>query len=157
MNLFKSSGDLPDPDHDSLPADEDDVLDRLAKKAVERGMSVPAIVFLESVKPLNFIASQVMVFFEPIVQTIFNFRDYNTLRSALEKRQSLEILLLKIEKYDAVALAREKRIKKYMKGIKKDWAWYQKYLGLFRPKVKIPDEILNPPPPDSQSDRSETK
>lgn len=157
MSFFKGSGDLPDPEHTSLPADEEDVLERLAKKAVERGMAVPSIIFLESVKPLNFIASQVMVFFEPVIQTIFNFRDYNTLRSALEKRESVEILLLKIEKYDAVTLAREKRIKKYMKEIKKDWAWYQKYLGLFCPKVKIPDDILNPPTTDSRSDQSDKK
>lgn len=145
MSLFKGHADIPDPDKTSLPAEEDAVLDKLAKKAVERGMSVPAILFLESVKPLNFIASQVMIFFEPIIQTIFNFKDYNNLRSALEKRESLEILLLKIEKYDAVKLDREKRVKKYMKTIKKDWTWYQKYLGLFRPRVKIPDEIINPP------------
>jgi hypothetical protein len=145
MSIFKGNVDIPDPDNTSLPAEEEAVLDKLAKKAVERGMAVPAILFLESVKPLNFIASQVMVFFEPVIQTIFNFKDYNNLRSALEKRESIEILLLKIEKYDAVALERDKRVKKYMKGIKKDWAWYQKYLGLFRPRVKIPDEIINPP------------
>ena len=69
--------------------EEDAVLDKLAKKAVERGMAVPAILFLESIKPLNFIASQVMVFFEPVIQSVFNFRDYNTLRSALEKRESI--------------------------------------------------------------------
>jgi hypothetical protein len=145
MSLFKGHADIPDPDKTSLPAEEDAILDKLAKKAVERGMSVPAILFLESVKPLNFIASQVMVCFEPVIQTVFNFQDYNTLRSALEKRESIEILLLKIEKYDAVALGREKRIKKYIKQVKKDWKWYQKYLGVFCPKVKIPDEILNPP------------
>ena len=76
MSLFKGNYDVPDPDNTSLPAEEEAVLDKLAKKAVERGMAVPSILFLESVKPLNFIASQTMVFFEPIVQTIFNFNDY---------------------------------------------------------------------------------
>lgn len=145
MSLFKSGADIPDPDKMSLPKEEDAVLDKLAKKAVERGMAVPAIIFLESIKPLNFIASQVMVFFEPVIQSIFNFKDYNTLRTALEKRESVEILLLKVESYDAVTTARDKRIKKYMKGIKKDWKWYQRYLGLFLPKYKIPDEVLDPP------------
>ena len=144
MSLFKSSDDIPDPEK-VLPAEEDAVLDKLAKKAVERGMAVPAILFLESIKPLNFIASQVMVFFEPVIQSVFNFRDYNTLRSALEKRESIEILLLKIEEYDSVSMAREKRIKKYMKELKKDWKWYQKYLGIFRPKFKIPEEVIDPP------------
>ncbi len=145
MSLFKGNIDIPDPDNTSLTAEEEAVMDKLAKKAVERGMAVPAILFLESVKPLNFITSQVMVFFEPIIQTIFNFKDYNNLRTALERRESIEILLLKIEKYDAVSMDRDKRIKKYMKQVKKDWNWYQRYLGIFTPKVKIPDEVLNPP------------
>ena len=145
MSLFKGNIDVPDPDNTSLTAEEEAILDKLANKAVERGMAMPAILFLESVKPLNFIASQTMVFFEPIIQTIFNFKDYNTLRTALERRESIEILLLKIEKYDAVAMDRDKRIKKYMKQVKKDWTWYQRYLGVFCPKVKIPDEVLNPP------------
>ncbi len=145
MSLFKGNIDVPDPDNTSLTAEEEAILDKLANKAVERGMAMPAILFLESVKPLNFIASQTMVFFEPIIQTIFNFKDYNTLRTALERRESIEILLLKIEKYDAVAMDKDRRIKKYMKQVKKDWTWYQRYLGVFCPKVKIPDEVLNPP------------
>ena len=145
MSLFKGNIDVPDPDNTSLTAEEEAILDKLANKAVERGMAMPSILFLESVKPLNFIASQTMVFFEPIIQTIFNFKDYNTLRTALERRESIEILLLKIEKYDAVAMDKDRRIKKYMKQVKKDWTWYQRYLGVFCPKVKIPDEVLNPP------------
>ena len=148
MSFFKGSFDLPESGKDGLPENEDAILEKLAVKVVEKGMAVPAILFLESVKPLNFIGSQMMVFFEPIVQTVFNFKDYDTLRTALEKRETVEIMLLKIEKHDAIVHAREKRIKKYMKGIKKDWKWYQRWLGVFRPKVKIPDEIINPPVPD---------
>ncbi|MFQ6008563.1 MAG: hypothetical protein ACE5K8_06370, partial [Candidatus Zixiibacteriota bacterium] len=96
-------------------------------------------------KPLNFIGSQAMVFFEPIVQSLFNFKDYDTFRSALEKRESIEILLLKIEELDAVASEREKRIKKFLKAEKKKWKWYQRWLGIFPPKVQIPDDVLNPP------------
>lgn len=146
MGLFNSDMDLPKNGEKILTDEEDAVFDKLAKKVVQRGMAVPAIMFLESIKPVNFIMSQVMIFFEPIVQTIFNFNDYDHYRTALEKRESVEILLLKIEEYDATAHAREKRVKKYMKEQKKSWKWYQRYLGLFPPKVKIPDEILNPPP-----------
>lgn len=150
MGLFDSSMDMPKDGKKILTDEEDAVFDKLAKKVIQRGMAVPAIMFLESIKPANFIMSQVMVFFEPIVQTIFNFRDYDHYRTALEKRESVEILLLKIEDYDAVAHARERRIKKYMKQQKKSWKWYQRYLGFFPPKVKIPEEILNPPEPDKK-------
>lgn len=144
MGLFDSSMDMPKDGKKILTDEEEAVFDKLAKKVVQRGMAVPAIMVLESVKPANFLMSQAMVFFEPIVQTVFNFRDYDHYRSALEKRESVEILLLKIEAYDAVAFAREKRIKKYMKLQKKSWKWYQRYLGIFPPKVQIPEEILNP-------------
>jgi len=108
-------------------------------------MAVPAIMFLESVKPLNFIGSQTMVFFEPIIQTVFNFKDYDTFRRALEKREMIEIMLLRIEKYDAVAVQRDKRVKKYLKQERKSWKWYQRYLGVFTPKVDYPDEVINGP------------
>ena len=110
-------------------------------------MTVPAIVFLESVKPLNFVGSQAMAFFEPIVQSLFNLKDYDTFRSALEKRQTLEILIQKIEAMDAVSQEREKRVKAFMKEEKKKWKWYQRYLGVFLPKVTIPDDVLNGPKP----------
>lgn len=150
MSLFGTSPELSDPDKSPLNSEEDAVLEKLAKKTVQRGMAVPAILFLESVKPLNFIGSQVMIFFEPVVQSLFNFRDYDTVRGALEKRQTIEILLLKIEEQDAVSHAREKRIKKFLKQEKKKWKWYQRYLGVFTPKVEYPEEILNPPSPDNK-------
>lgn len=145
MSFFKGSTDFPEAEKPALPEEEEAVLKKVAKQVVDRRMAVPAIVFLESVKPLNYIGSQVLVFFEPIVQTVFNFKDYNTLRSALEKRESIETMILHIEALDAVSYEREKRVKKFMKKEKKNWKWYQRYLGVFTPKVKIPEEILNPP------------
>ena len=96
MSFFKGSAELPDPERQPIPEEENLILEKLAKKAVEKGMAVPAILFLESVKPLNYIGSQTMVFFEPIIQTVFNFKDYDTLRMSLEKRETIEILLKKI-------------------------------------------------------------
>ncbi|HEX2897304.1 MAG TPA: hypothetical protein VHP63_04555, partial [candidate division Zixibacteria bacterium] len=87
------------------------------------------------------ISSQAMVFFEPIVQSVFNFKDYDTMRVALEKRETLEILLVKIEKYDAISLEREKRVKKFLKEEKKKWKWYQRWLGIMTPKVELPEEV----------------
>ncbi len=144
MSLF-SNNELPDNIENVLPEEEQLLLEKVARKVVERGLTVVAILFLESVKPLNYISAQAMVFFEPIVQTIFNFNDYNTFRTALEKRETIELLLLKIEEYDAAELSREKRIKKFIKKEKKNWKWYQRYLGVFTPKLDIPDEVSKPP------------
>ncbi len=145
MSILRGNWDVNDPNNTPLPAEEEAVLTKLANKVVERGMAVPAILFLESVKPLNFIGAQTMVFFEPIIQTVFNIRDYDIFRQALEKRETIEILLLKIEQADAIALKRQKAIKKYLKKERKNWKWWQRWLGVGCPKVEIPDEVLNPP------------
>jgi hypothetical protein len=86
-----------------------------------------------------------MVFFEPIVQSIFNFRDYDTFRLAMERRENVENLLQKIEKYDAIMHDWEKSFRKFMRQEKKKWKWYQRYLGISRPKVNLPPELQKPP------------
>jgi hypothetical protein len=94
---------------------EKELLDKLAKKVVHWKMTAPAIMALESVKPLNYIGSQAMVFFEPIVQTIFNLKDYDTVRQMLERRETIEMLLLRIEFFDAIAKRKEKLFSKLKK------------------------------------------
>lgn len=79
----------------------DELVDKIARAVVDRNMAAPAIFFLETMKPLTFVGSQVMVFFDPIVRSIFNFKEYNEVRLALEHRENVELLLRKIEAYDA--------------------------------------------------------
>jgi hypothetical protein len=95
--------------------EEKALLDKLAKKVVHWKMTAPAIMALESVKPLNYIGSQAMVFFEPIIQTIFNLKDYDTMRQMLERRETIEMLLLRIESFDAVARRKERLFNKLKK------------------------------------------
>jgi DNA repair photolyase len=105
---------------EKLPPEQEEVLDKVAKKVVEKRMTVPALMFIESVKPLNFIGSQVMVFFEPIVQSLFDFRSYTIFREAIESRDNVELLMQKIEKYDARSVKFERAYKimkkRHMKG-----------------------------------------
>jgi hypothetical protein len=141
-NLFTPGDDKPQADDTAIPPEEDAVLEKLAKKVVDWKMTVPAIMFLESVKPLNYIGSQALVFFEPIVQSIFSFKDYDTFRIAMERRENVENLIRKIEALDAVAYKKEKLYKKKVKEARKSWTWYQKYLGIRQPKIEIdPSEL----------------
>jgi len=141
VSFFRDNIPLLDPDNPPIPEDENRVLDKLARKVVAWKMTAPAIMVIESSKPVNFIGSQALVFFEPIIQTIFNIADYDTFRRALERRETLEILLRKIEKFDAIAKRREQRFKKWLKRERKSWKWYQRYFGLFAPRFDPPDEI----------------
>jgi len=90
----------------------DELIDKIARGTVERNLTAPAIFLLESVKPLTFIGSQVMVFFDPVVRAIFTFKEYDEIRIALEDRENLERLLIKIEEYDAEFQAKLRSKKK---------------------------------------------
>jgi hypothetical protein len=140
MSLFRgmfSSQPGSTPEKQPIPPEEDEVLEKVARKVVQWQMAVPAIMFLESVKPLNFIGAQAMVFFEPIIQSIFSIKDYNTFRVALERRENIENLLQKIEAQDAIAYKKEKLYKKKLRAERKKWKWYQRYLGINRPRIEI--------------------
>ena len=89
---------------------------KIARAVVERNLTAPAIFFLESTKPLSFIGSQVMVFFDPLVRSIFNVRGYDDVRIALEDRRNVELLLDEIERYDAEWRAEVKKRKKSRKA-----------------------------------------
>jgi hypothetical protein len=112
------SPDLPSDSKELTPA-EAELLRRIAEKVVRWQMTVPAILFLESVKPLNYIGSQMMVFFEPFVSAVFNVTEYNLFRQMMEKRENTERLLQKIEELDAVQLEKEREAKLLRKVEKK--------------------------------------
>ena len=79
-------------------SDEDaDLLDRIAARIVRLGLATPAIFFLESVRPLNFVASQAMIFFGPLATAILPRHDWDRLARILEERESVEELLTRIE------------------------------------------------------------
>ena len=108
------------PEDQELTDEQRDLLYRISKKIVDGGWTVPAILTLESVKPLNYIGSQVMVFAEPFAQAVFkSVKDYNAFRQMLEKRDNIERFLQKIEELDAVKSQEEKEQKKKYKAEKK--------------------------------------
>lgn len=81
----------------TLAPDDLALLDRLANRVVELRMEVPAILALESGKPLSLVASQAMIFFEPFVQALFSFPDYRRYAALIERRGAIEALLTRIE------------------------------------------------------------
>lgn len=77
-----------------------ELIEKLAQGIVGRGLTAPAIFFLESVKPLNFLGSQAMIFFEPIVRSIFPFQAYTEFAVLLEDRETLESLICEMERLE---------------------------------------------------------
>lgn len=76
------------------------VLEKTADFIIKKNMNTPAILFLETLSPLNFIGSQAMVFLQPLLGPLFSEEDYKLLVSALEKRNSISVLVGKIIERD---------------------------------------------------------
>ncbi len=132
-----------------LTPEESEIMTKIATKVVRMQMTVPAIMFLESVKPLNWIGSQVMVFFEPFVSALFGDRaygffsvkDYNVFRQMMEKRENTERLLQKIEELDAIESQKQKEEKLKRKAENKGkskGSFWRRLLGRERPEDTIP-------------------
>ena len=83
------------------------MIDSLAAKIVHMRMTVPAILFAESSKPLSFVGSQFLYFFEPMVRSFFKGDQYVRFAALLEDRKNVEILLQAIEHHDAEAREKE--------------------------------------------------
>lgn len=84
-----------------LSAEDQALIDGLARRVVGMGMAVPAILFLESSKPLSFLGAQAMVFFEPFVKTFFAADGYTRMGRLMEDRENVERLIRRIEGLDA--------------------------------------------------------
>ena len=74
----------------------------LAKKIVNHGMSTPAIFFLEMVKYVSFLGSQLMVFFGPIITVFVQGPTYYQMAEILEDRDNVEFLLTEIERMESI-------------------------------------------------------
>ena len=82
---------------DALGADDRALLERLATRIVDLRLEVPAILTLETGKPLALLASQTLTFFEPIVQSLFHLSEYRRFAALAERRDALEALIVMIE------------------------------------------------------------
>jgi hypothetical protein len=121
-DIFQVPGGNKTPDDGKPTPDEQVLMDRIAKWVVKRGLTVPAILTLESVKPLNWIGSQAMVFFDPFFSSIITskttLKDYETFQHMMEKRQNVENMLLTIERFDAEMEIAERAAKKEQKALR---------------------------------------
>jgi len=88
-----------------------ELLEKIADRIVKYRMAMPAILFLESVKPLNYVGSQAMVFLAPIVHSLFSAREYDEVQQALEHRETISYFIDMLEEKENEVLKREKQEK----------------------------------------------
>ncbi len=83
----------------SQPLSIEDVglMQRIAEAIVQRGMAAPATVFLESMGPMNFLGSQALHFFTPIIECAFNAKEVEQVARLLERRDTISRLIALID------------------------------------------------------------
>ena len=83
---------------EELTDEEHKVLEKITNKVKKKRLVLPAVIFLESTRPLNLLGSQVLVGLKPFVELVTDTADYDTLTTALEKRVSIDTMIGLLEK-----------------------------------------------------------
>lgn len=78
-------------------APEAELVERVAQEIVKRRMAQPALLFLESSRPLSGVGAAAMHFLQPFVAVVIHPTTWSTLATFLERSGSVEYLCLRIE------------------------------------------------------------
>lgn len=82
---------------EAFTSEELTLLDRVATAVVQRGMAAPAVVFFESLGPMNFLGSQAVYFLMPIMEWSFHAKEVERVAHLLERRETFSRLIALIE------------------------------------------------------------
>lgn len=93
------------PESQPLSMEDVELMERVADVIVKRGMAAPATVFLESMGPMNFLGSQALHFFTPIIECAFNVKEVEQVARLLERRDSIPRLIAVIEAKSSIVRA----------------------------------------------------
>ena len=96
--MYNQNPEIPVVLEDIPESEQQALLEKLAQWIVRRSLTAPAIMFLETGKPLNFLGSQLLIAFSPFVQAFFKGDQYHKIALILEKDENVELLIQLIEK-----------------------------------------------------------
>lgn len=89
----------------SLTTEERQALDAVARFVVRFGLTVPAVLWLESLRPLAYSGSQFMHILSPAIGAFLPVNQWDALAGLLEERGGLEVLIQHIESVDQELMA----------------------------------------------------
>ena len=85
------------PEGEPLTTEEQALLEKVAATVVNRKMAGPAVLFLESAGPLNFLGSQALHFLTPLLDLACDAREIEQTACLLERRDTIPRLIELIE------------------------------------------------------------
>lgn len=85
-------------------------LDRILREVVRRGMTGPAILFLDSAHPLNGVSAAAIHFLAPFAGVVVDDQALRSLASFLDKRGSFRWIIHRLEELEGEATAGSRRL-----------------------------------------------
>ena len=74
-----------------------EICDLLVREVSRRGLTTPALLWLETAKPLNYVSAQLLHFCEPILSAICYQQSCRELAQCLERPGAIEYLCRRLE------------------------------------------------------------
>ncbi len=101
LDWLKHAFAVDDPQVDAPTDPEREVADRLCRAVVERRLTPAALVFLETCRPLNFLGSQALHFFMPLIGLVADAEAATRFAQFLERRGSVDYLAARLEQLES--------------------------------------------------------
>ncbi len=92
-----------------------ELIDKISNFIAKKRMAAPAIMTIESLRPLARIGSQLMHFLAPFAEIIFNAKEYQEFAALLENEEYVRLLVKRIDEID-VEMYREERKSRKLKN-----------------------------------------
>ncbi|PID29047.1 MAG: hypothetical protein CSB55_02970 [Candidatus Cloacimonadota bacterium] len=108
-----------------------ELIDQASKAICKRRMAAPAIMAIESLRPLHFLASQALFGLLPFAEIFFKSKDYQEFAVLLEKDKYVSLLMKRIDEVD-LEMYKEEREKNRLNR-KRRW---NKFKSFFKIKSK---------------------
>ena len=114
-----------------------ELIDKISKFIAQKKMAAPAIMTIESLRPLARIGSQLMHFVAPFAEIIFNPKEYQEFAVLLENEEYVRLLIKRIDEID-VDMYREERKDRKLKRKRRN----NKIMQFFKIKKKYKNNKL---------------
>jgi hypothetical protein len=96
------------------------VIEKAARFIVERRLSPAAIMTIESLRPLNFIASQFLYMIAPFAELFFSPREYQEFAALIENDEYVKLLMDRIDELDTELWREDRAIKTLKRKLKRE-------------------------------------
>jgi len=96
------------------------IIDKTARFIVERKLTPAAIMTIESLRPLNFIASQFMYMIAPFAEVFFSPKEYQELAVIIEDDEYIKILMQRIDELDTEIWREEREISTMKRKVRRE-------------------------------------